>query len=156
MSAPRTSPARPSRFEAASPFAYDRQAEVLIVTDVKRGDLPALANAYARLIVAAGGGTLGLFTAIRRLRGVHGRIADRLAREGLPLHAQHVDPIDTGTLVDIFRDDPAASLLGTDALARRGRRARIVAAPRRDGGRALAQAERAPRRAPAGGGRFGL
>lgn len=106
----------PSRFEAVSPFAYDRQAEVLIVTDVKRGDLPALANAYARLIVAAGGGTLGLFTAIRRLRGVHGRIADRLAREGLPLHAQHVDPIDTGTLVDIFRDDPAASLLGTDAL----------------------------------------
>ena len=26
------------------------------------------------------------------------------------------DPIDTGTLVDIFRDDPHASLLGTDAL----------------------------------------
>jgi ATP-dependent DNA helicase DinG len=47
---------------------------------------------------------------------VHGRIADRLARAGLPLYAQHVDPIDTGTLVDIFRDDPTASLLGTDAL----------------------------------------
>jgi ATP-dependent DNA helicase DinG len=104
------------RFEAASPFDYPAQAEVLIVTDVKRGDIGSLANAYTRLIVAAGGGTLGLFTAIRRLRGVHGRIADRLAREGLPLHAQHVDPIDTGTLVDIFRDDPAASLLGTDAL----------------------------------------
>ncbi len=106
----------PARFQAASPFDYPTQAEVLIVTDVKRGDTGALANAYARLIVAAGGGTLGLFTAIRRLRAVHGRIADRLAREGLPLHAQHVDPIDTGTLVDIFRDDPAASLLGTDAL----------------------------------------
>ncbi|TPG15626.1 ATP-dependent DNA helicase [Sphingomonas oligophenolica] len=105
-----------ARFEAVSPFDYATNAEVLVVTDVKRGDLAALANAYARLIVAAGGGTLGLFTAIRRLRGVHGRIADRLAREGLPLHAQHVDPIDTGTLVDIFRDDPAASLLGTDAL----------------------------------------
>ena len=103
-------------FEAPSPFDYAAQAEVLIVTDVKRGDTAALANAYARLIVAAGGGTLGLFTAIRRLRGVHGRIADRLAREGLPLMAQHVDPIDTGTLVDIFRDDPHASLLGTDAL----------------------------------------
>ncbi|MCE3544159.1 hypothetical protein LXJ56_28690, partial [Escherichia coli] len=62
----------PARFEAASPFDYPNQAEVLIVTDIKRGDLPALANAYARLIVAAGGGTLGLFTAIRRLRGVHG------------------------------------------------------------------------------------
>ncbi|KQM26650.1 MULTISPECIES: ATP-dependent DNA helicase [unclassified Sphingomonas] len=107
---------QPTHFEAVSPFAYAQQAEVLIVTDVKKGDLPALANAYGRLIVAAGGGTLGLFTAIRRLRGVHARIADRLARDGLPLYAQHVDPIDTGTLVDIFRDDPRASLIGTDAL----------------------------------------
>lgn len=107
---------QPTHFAATSPFAYAEQAEVLIVTDVKRGDLPALANAYGRLIVAAGGGTLGLFTAIRRLRGVHARIADRLARDGLPLYAQHVDPIDTGTLVDIFRDDPRASLIGTDAL----------------------------------------
>ncbi|MEO1489433.1 MAG: ATP-dependent DNA helicase, partial [Pseudomonadota bacterium] len=101
---------------AQSPFDYASRAEVLIVTDIKRGDLPGLAGAYARLIEASEGGVLGLFTAIRRLRAVHGRIADRLAREGLPLYAQHVDPIDTGTLVDIFRDDPRASLLGTDAL----------------------------------------
>ena len=47
---------------------------------------------------------------------MHARIADRLARAGLPLFAQHVDPIDAGTLVDMFRDDPHASLLGTDAL----------------------------------------
>ena len=59
---------------------------------------------------------MGLFTAIQRLKAVHARIADRLARAGLPLYAQHVDPIDTGTLIDIFRDDPHASLLGTDAL----------------------------------------
>jgi ATP-dependent DNA helicase DinG len=89
---------------------------VLIVTDVKQGDVASLAGAYARLIEAAGGGTLGLFTAIQRLKAVHARIADRLARAGLPLLAQHVDPIDAGTLVDIFRDDPRASLLGTDAL----------------------------------------
>lgn len=99
-----------------SPFDYAGQAEVLIVTDVAKGDVAALAGAYGRLIEASGGGVLGLFTAIRRLRAVHGRIADRLARAGLPLYAQHVDPIDTGTLVDIFRDDPRASLLGTDAL----------------------------------------
>ncbi|MFK4792733.1 ATP-dependent DNA helicase [Sphingobium sp. ZW T5_29] len=104
------------RFEAASPFDYPSRAEVLIVTDIKRGDIAALSGAYARLIEAAGGGTLGLFTAIRRLRAVHARIADRLARAGLPLYAQHVDPMDTGTLIDIFRDDPRASLLGTDAL----------------------------------------
>ncbi|MFM5930036.1 MAG: ATP-dependent DNA helicase [Novosphingobium sp.] len=101
---------------AESPFDYAQQAEVLIVTDVPKGDIAALAAAYGRLIEASGGGALGLFTAIRRLRAVHGRIADRLARGGLPLYAQHVDPIDTGTLVDIFRDDPRASLLGTDAL----------------------------------------
>lgn len=106
----------PRWFEAASPFDYARQSEVLIVTDLRRGDLPALAGAYARLIEAAGGGTLGLFTAIRRLRSVQARIADRLAREGLPLYAQHVDPFDPATLIDMFRDDPRASLLGTDAL----------------------------------------
>lgn len=103
-------------FEAESPFDYAANSEVLIVTDVKRGDIASLAGAYARLVEAAEGGTLGLFTAIQRLKAVHARIADRLARAGLPLYAQHVDPIDTGTLVDIFRDDPRASLLGTDAL----------------------------------------
>nr|WP_298930014.1 ATP-dependent DNA helicase [uncultured Erythrobacter sp.] len=107
---------QPMLSAAQSPFDYAARAEVLIVTDVKKGDLPGLAGAYARIIEASEGGVLGLFTAIRRMRAVHGRIADRLAREGLPIYAQHVDPIDTGTLVDIFRDDPRASLLGTDAL----------------------------------------
>jgi ATP-dependent DNA helicase DinG len=106
----------PQQFSAESPFDYAGCSQVLIVTDVKRGDIAALAGAYSRLIEAAGGGTLGLFTAIQRLKAVHARIADRLARAGLPIYAQHVDPIDTGTLVDIFRDDPRASLLGTDAL----------------------------------------
>ena len=109
-------PSPAERFEAPSPFDYASASEVLIVTDIARGDTAALAGAFARLIAAAGGGTLGLFTAIQRLKAVHARIADRLARDGLPLLAQHVDPIDAGTLVDIFRDDPRASLLGTDAL----------------------------------------
>ncbi len=106
----------PHRFAVASPFDYASNAEVLVVTDVKRGDMAGLAHAYRALIEAAGGGTLGLFTAIARLKAVHARIADALARAGLPLYAQHVDPIDTGTLVDIFRAEPRASLIGTDAL----------------------------------------
>lgn len=106
----------PAQFTAESPFDYARQARVLIVTDVKRGDIAALSGAYGRLIEASGGGALGLFTAIRRLRAVHARIVDRLARSGLPVFAQHVDPMDVGTLVDLFRADPAASLLGTDSL----------------------------------------
>ena len=103
-------------FNGASPFDYARQSEIILINDVKRGDISALANAYARLIIAEGGGGLGLFTAIRRLRAVHGRIADALAREGIALYAQHVDPIDTGALVDLFRAEPKGALLGTDAL----------------------------------------
>jgi ATP-dependent DNA helicase DinG len=109
-------PGAVKHFEAESPFDYAGCSEVLIVNDIKQGDIAALAGGYARLIEAARGGTLGLFTAIQRLKAVHARIADRLARGGFPLLAQHVDPIDAGTLVDIFRDDPRASLLGTDAL----------------------------------------
>ena len=107
---------RAEQFRVDSPFDYANKARILIVNDIKRGDVAALAHGYAALIEAAGGGTLGLFTAISRLRAVHARIADRLARAGLPLYAQHVDPIDTGTLVDMFRADDKASLLGTDAL----------------------------------------
>ncbi|MGB3722825.1 MAG: ATP-dependent DNA helicase, partial [Pacificimonas sp.] len=107
-------PAR--RFQAESPFDYAANAKVLIVTDVQRGNIASLSGAYRSLIEAAGGGTLGLFTAISRLKAVHARISRPLAAEKLPLYAQHVDPIDAGTLVDMFRADPRASLLGTDAL----------------------------------------
>jgi ATP-dependent DNA helicase DinG len=99
-----------------SPFDYAAQARIFIATDVERGNPAALAHAYHALIEAAGGGTLGLFTAIARLRAVHARLADRMARAGLPLYAQHVDAIDTGTLVDLFRADHRATLFGTDAL----------------------------------------
>src|SRR5688500_17587852 len=58
-------------FETPSPFDYGQATEVLVVTDIGRNDLAALAGAYARLIEAAGGGTLGLFTAIQRLKAVH-------------------------------------------------------------------------------------
>lgn len=106
----------PHIFRVKSPFDYAKQARIFIATDVQRQDTASLAHAYHALIEAAGGGTLGLFTAIARLRAVHARLADRMARAGLPLFAQHVDAVDTGTLVDLFRADPHATLFGTDAL----------------------------------------
>ena len=68
------------------------------------------------LFLAAGGGALGLFTAVRALRDTGSRIAEPLADAGLALYAQHVDRLDTGALVDLFRAEENACLLGTDAL----------------------------------------
>jgi ATP-dependent DNA helicase DinG len=107
-------PARRASF--GSPFAYADQARIFIVRDIPRRDPAALAAAYRELFRAAGGGALGLFTSVRMLRAVEQRIAAPLAEEGIALYAQHVDRLDTGALVDLFRAEENACLLGTDAL----------------------------------------
>jgi ATP-dependent DNA helicase DinG len=83
---------------------------------VRRDEPRQVAAAYRELFMAAGGGALGIFTAVARLRAVHAEIAEPLERAGLPLLAQHVDGLDTATLVDIFRAEEDACLLGTDAV----------------------------------------
>ena len=105
-----------SRSSYASPFDYAKNTLVLVITDVRKDDMEQVAAAFRTLFMAAGGGALGLFTSIARLKDVHGRIAAPLEHAGLPLYAQHVDDMDTGTLVDIFRAEENACLLGTDAL----------------------------------------
>lgn len=107
---------RSDAFSIASPFDYPAQTRVFVATDIDREDPAQVAAAFRALFSASGGGGLGLFTAISRLRAVHGRIAGDLEARGIPLYAQHIDGMDTGTLVDIFRDDLHACLLGTDAL----------------------------------------
>ena len=104
------------RVAEPSPFDYGAQTRVLVVGDVRRDDPEQVAAAYRELFLAAGGGGLGLFTAISRLRAVHERIAGPLDDAGLTLLAQHVDVMDTGTLVDIFRAEEDSCLLGTDAV----------------------------------------
>ncbi|WP_341896641.1 ATP-dependent DNA helicase [Ferrovibrio terrae] len=107
-------PARRAAFP--SPFDYANRTRVFVVTDVRRDAMDQVAAAYRELFLAAGGGGLGLFTAIFRLRAVQKRILRPLAEAGLPLYAQHVDPLDNATLVDIFRAEEHACLLGTDAM----------------------------------------
>lgn len=106
----------PFRAQVTSPFDYPKQTRVLVVTDVRKDDLNQVAAAYRELFVAAGGGALGLFTAITRLRGVHEQIAPVLEDMEYPLLAQHVDRMDTGSLVEIFRTEERSCLLGTDAV----------------------------------------
>jgi ATP-dependent DNA helicase DinG len=104
------------RVNHESPFDYGRLTRFIVVTDIDRDDMRQLASAYRELFLASGGGGLGVFTAIARLRAVQRHIIAPLARAGIPLYAQHCDPIDTGTLVDMFRSDRHACLLGTDAV----------------------------------------
>ena len=104
------------RAAVASPFDYATQTRAFIVTDVNARDISSLAAAYRALFLASGGGALGLFTAIARLRAVHAKIAPALEEEGIPLLAQHVDAMDNATLVDVFRTEQESCLLGTDAM----------------------------------------
>jgi ATP-dependent DNA helicase DinG len=104
------------RAAVASPFDYPKQTRIFVVTDVDKRDFAQVASAYRELFLASGGGGLGLFTAIRRLREVHQRIALPLEEAGLSLYAQHVDGLDTATLIDIFRAEHESCLLGTDAV----------------------------------------
>jgi ATP-dependent DNA helicase DinG len=109
-------PAPAIRAAVASPFDYPSHTRVFIVGDVRKDDPDQVAAAYRALFAAAGGGGLGLFTAISRLRAVHSRIAGAMDQAGLPLYAQHVDGMNLATLIDIFRAEPESCLLGTDAV----------------------------------------
>ena len=104
------------RLSYISPFDYGRQCRLYVVNDVNRNDPRQVAAAMRELFIASNGGALGLFTAIHRLRVAYENLVVPLAEAGLPLFAQHIDPMDTGTLVDLFRADQAACLLGTDAV----------------------------------------
>ena len=99
-----------------SPFDYRAATRVMVVNDVDRNDVNQIARAMLKLFTAAGGGALGLFTAIWRLREVAAWMVAPLEEAGLNLLAQHVDGLDVSTLVEIFRSERDSCLLGTDAL----------------------------------------
>jgi len=109
-------PEPPQRALFGSPFHWQKQARIIVVRDVDRQDWDQLGAAYRELFLASGGGALGLFTAVKTLRAIQARIAGPLADSGITLYAQHLDALDTGTLVDLFRSEENACLLGTDAL----------------------------------------
>lgn len=106
----------PLRVSVPSPFDYAQQTRVFLINDVDGNDNRDVAQAFAALFSASNGGALGLFTAIRRLRATHKLLQKSLLQQDIPLYAQHVDGLNTTTLVDLFRAEEDACLLGTDAL----------------------------------------
>ena len=107
---------QPLRVQIPSPFNYAEQTKVILINDVDGRNNTEMAGAFNALFQASGGGALGLFTAIRRLQAVHPYLQRALSQKNIPLYAQHVDGLNTATLVDIFRAEEDACLLGTDAL----------------------------------------
>jgi len=106
----------PARFGIKSPFDYENQAKVFIVNDLNNKNIDQLSAAYRELFIASNGGALGLFTAIGRLKQVYEKLLPSLEEAHIPIFAQHVDPINVGTLIDIFRTVENSCLLGTDAV----------------------------------------
>lgn len=115
----------------ASPFNYADMLKVFVITDLpaiitkKQQEIDsftlvkpihALAHAMAELFIASGGGAIGLFTAIHRLKICQPLIAADLKRAKLKLYSQHVDAMNLTTLIDLFRMEDNSCLLGTDAL----------------------------------------
>ena len=106
----------PIRALLPSPFNYEKQSKIFIITDVSRDNTKHVAAACRELFIAANGGSVGLFTAIARLKAVHSHIAGSMEEAGLRLLAQHVDHMDTGSLIDIFKAERDSCILGTDAI----------------------------------------
>jgi len=106
---------QPDLFSVASPFNYKEHTKVFVVTDINKNSLDEIASAYRELFLASQGGALGIFTAVQRLKAIHSRIIAPLEDEHLRLYSQHIDPLDISSLIDIFKEEENACLLGTDA-----------------------------------------
>lgn len=108
----------PDVFKAgiASPFDYPAKAKVLIVTDIDKNNYRQVSSALRELFIASGGGAIGLFTSIKRLKAVYELIRRPLEETGIRLLAQHVQDMNTSSLVDIFKSDISSCMLGTDAV----------------------------------------
>ena len=50
------------------------------------------------------------------MKSVQQKIVKPLSDQNINLYAQHVDEMDTGTLIDVFKEDENSCLLGTDAI----------------------------------------
>lgn len=108
--------APPLRLSLPSPYDYAGRARVFVVTDLERDKPGQSAAAMAKLFLAAGGGGLGLFTSIKRLKAAYMAMAPKLEAKNMRLLAQHIEAMDVTTLIDIFREETNTCLLGTDAL----------------------------------------
>ena len=106
-----------------SPFDYENQTRAWLVTDVgntfpsSRQEIKTpLGEAFFQLFTSAGGGGLGLFTSIRRLQQIARVLKKQLMGKNITLWTQHLDSPKTKVLIDLFKAEPTACILGADSL----------------------------------------
>lgn len=101
--------------DVGSPFDHAKSGILYVAkhlpTPGRDGLAPAYLDEIERLIEAAGGRTLGLFSSMRAAKAATEILRERL---GTPILCQGEDA--TGTLVRRFAEDPATSLFGTLSL----------------------------------------
>jgi len=82
----------------------------------------------ARIVARPAGAVPWLVHRVRALRDTEARIASRLADAGISLYAQHVDRLDTGALVDLFRAEEMPASWAPTPCAMRGCAGPVAAA----------------------------
>jgi ATP-dependent DNA helicase DinG len=102
--------------EFLSPFDYKNQSKLIIINDAIKHDIFYLQNAIIRLFTASGGGALGIFTSLNRLKSVYNTAEGELASQNINLMAQHINNQHIVNLLDSFKDDVNSCLLGTDSV----------------------------------------
>ncbi|WP_039796376.1 ATP-dependent DNA helicase [Nocardia araoensis] len=104
-----------SSLDVGSPFDHAKSGILYVAKHLPAPGRDGLAPAYLdeieRLITAAGGRTLGLFSSMRAARAATDALRERLST---PVLCQGEDA--TGALVRKFADDPETSLFGTLSL----------------------------------------
>lgn len=105
-----------SSIQVESPFDYINHSKIIILQDITVKSLQEVGQAILNLSNASNGGALGVFTAIQNLKAAHQYIEAYRNDFDLNVIAQHIDPIDIGTLIQLFKNEPRSLLLGTDAV----------------------------------------
>lgn len=106
-----------------SPFAYREQALVVVPRDfpnIKGASnesyyLEKLADSLREVAEATKGRMLVLFTSYRMLKAVHQRLKELLSGSGIQVFGQGLDSGNRSKLTRMFKDSPAAVLLGTSS-----------------------------------------
>ena len=101
--------------DVGSPFDFERQTLLYCAAHLPDPREPGFRDAahaeLERLILAAGGRTLALFTSWAGLDAAHAHLADRL-----PVRVLHQNDLPKPALIEAFADDETSCLFGTRSL----------------------------------------